>query len=201
MNASSGTMKKVKTFYGFIWKKPKEVYFENENGIQGERLHWYSNGNLFEKSEWLNGKLHGVLEYYHEDGILVLRQKWNNGVLENARTYHKNGKLASLAFYDIGHRLHGEFTTYDSEGNIDSVSTYNHNTPHGSFKRYYPNGQVKEETTFVNGYKQGPCISYHSDGTVKDTGNYFNDVYISDHCDNFSEYALYLKLKEKYEGK
>lgn len=55
---------------------------------------------LTEKGKFVNGKRHGLWQYYNRDGRIVKREKFRHGVFWWAIYYHPNGKVA----YSINRR-------------------------------------------------------------------------------------------------
>lgn len=57
----------------------KEKSYYMNGGLHGERLVYYYTGQLMEKSHWKNGNLHGKYLWYHDNGQLWKKSYWNNG--------------------------------------------------------------------------------------------------------------------------
>lgn len=106
----------------------------NKNGqLEGERLIYYANGQIAEKTLYKNGQLDGKAVWYSENAVLI---KENNYVLGE---------------------LHGEAIFYDKNGKLIIEGQYKRDKKHGVWK-YYEDGKLKEEKDFTvvskNPYKK-----------------------------------------------
>jgi antitoxin component YwqK of YwqJK toxin-antitoxin module len=95
-----------------------ETYNANGN-LEGEKVVFYPNGQVAEKSNYKNGKLEGVSKWYSEGGILL------------KDFLYKDGELHGLSKY------------YDADGRILAEGEYQHGRKHGIWK-YYEEGKLKE---------------------------------------------------------
>ena len=61
----------------------------NDKGEQhGPWEEYYSNGKLWYKENYVNGKLHGLHEKYYSNGNLDYKENYVNGKLHGLREYH-----------------------------------------------------------------------------------------------------------------
>lgn len=65
--------------------------------------------------------------------------------LIEAVLYHDNGEVAQMGTYNKKGVLHGDWISYDREGNIRSVGHYDNGTKVGTW-RFYSESQMKEVT-------------------------------------------------------
>lgn len=95
-----------------------ETYNSNGN-LEGEKIIFYPNGQIAEKSNYQEGKLEGDSKWYSEKGILL-----------KEFTYKNN-------------ELHGLSKYYDVDGLISAEGQYQNGRKHGVWN-YYEAGQLKE---------------------------------------------------------
>lgn len=102
--------------------------FQTKNG---KFIEWYDNGQKWREGQHINGKAEGIWkEFRHSDGMLSSKGHLLNNVKE------------------------GEWTDYDTLGNISAAYFYKEGKRDGSFKILNPNGTIKS-----NGlYEQGELI-------------------------------------------
>ena len=65
----------------------------NENGEKHGPWEYYSNGNLWYKENYINGKKHGICEDYYYKGQLSLKFNVINGKRYGLSEYYSYGKL------------------------------------------------------------------------------------------------------------
>ncbi|MEZ4803747.1 MAG: toxin-antitoxin system YwqK family antitoxin [Gelidibacter sp.] len=97
----------------------------NQNGIlEGEKLVYYENGKIAEKSIYINGQIDGISYWYSENGNILKEFTYKNG------------------------QLHGMAKYYDIDGKLLAEGLYRNDKKHGIWK-YYENGELKEEKDFT----------------------------------------------------
>jgi len=69
-----------------------------------------------------------------------------NGDVIEATLYHENGTVAQTGFYTQDNKLQGEWVSYDANGIITAVASYDRGEKVGTWKFY--NGNVMKEVTF-----------------------------------------------------
>jgi len=133
-------MMKGKLFVGkwtYYHNKTKGVMMTenfNDNGLlEGEKLVYYENGQVAEKSNYTNGLIDGVSYWYSQNGKILKELHYNRG------------------------ELHGDAKYYDNQGTLLAEGTYKNDKKHGIWK-YYENGKLVEEKDYTvrskNPYKQ-----------------------------------------------
>lgn len=95
-----------------------ETYNSNGN-LEGEKVIYYPNGQIAEKSNYTDGKLEGASQWYSEKGMLL------------KDFMYKNDELHGLSKY------------YDADGRISAEGQYQNGRKHGIWN-YYENGQLIE---------------------------------------------------------
>lgn len=94
--------------------------YYNDNGkLEGEKVVFYPNGQIAEKSNYKDGKLEGSSNWYSEKGLLL-----------------------KVFLYD-NDELHGMSKYYDANGIILAEGEYQRGRKHGLWK-YYEDGKLKE---------------------------------------------------------
>lgn len=95
-----------------------------KNGIlHGEKMTYYPNGQLTEKSFYSNGKLQGEQLLYADSGVLLKKLHYKNGELEGPAKF------------------------YNAAGELIIEGSYKNNRHSGTWK-YYENGKLKEEKVY-----------------------------------------------------
>jgi len=69
------------------------------------------------------------------------------------------------AQYNSG-RLHGVFTSYHDNGNVETKAEYKKGKLNGYHAKYNKYGSLMEEGFFDMGREHGDCKSYHEDGQL-----------------------------------
>ena len=124
-------MMKDKLFIGkwiYYQNKSKGILMtENYNPqgvLEGEKLVYYENGQLAEKSIYVNGAIDGISMWYSEKGLVVKEFSYNKG------------------------ELHGMSKYYDKDGKLLAEGLYRNDKKHGIWK-YYENGEFTEEKDYT----------------------------------------------------
>ena len=71
----------------------------------------------------------------------------NNGLIE-ATLFHQNGIVAQTGFYTEENKLHGEWVSYDGQGNKTAIANYNEGEKVGTWNFYQ--GSIQKEVTYVD---------------------------------------------------
>ena len=130
-------MMKDKIFIGkwvYYQNKDKGILstenYDDKGILQGEKTVYYENGQIAEKSIYVNGEIDGT-------------SMW----------YSPNGKVLKEFTYRTG-ELHGIAKYYDIKGVMLAEGIYRNDKKHGIWK-YYENGEFKEEKDFTS-YSKNP---------------------------------------------
>lgn len=103
----------------------------NGTPFNGYATKYHYNGQLVEKTGFLNGKREGPALKWHEDGTLASK-----------KNYAEN-------------RLEGMAHTWWPNGQLSSESHYENRVRQGEQKRWYPNGQLARIMNFNHGKEEG----------------------------------------------
>lgn len=90
----------------------------NDNHIAIDLLHWYPNGQLMERSHWIDGQLNGLAERYFDTGQLRSRGRSRDGLPHgDFEAYYQNGQLERRGQFDEGRPV-GEWRYYREDGTV-----------------------------------------------------------------------------------
>jgi len=161
----------------------KEIYreiYDNEFSVikrigkipDGMVWAYYPSGEIAEKSNYKNGKLHGVYKRYYKDGTLSSEASYKDGRSHGSyKSYNKNGKLSSESNYK-DNEFHGIHKNYYDNGVLRSESNYIHGKLDGLSKKYYENGVLETESHNKDGNPIGTLKWYFPNGKIQ-LENYF----------------------------
>ena len=148
---------------GIFFKKFSDVPFDGEviggrhkgfiqNGKkEGSWLTYFENGQLKEKSNFIEGAKDGLEVRYFKNGILSANINFKNGIRDGSWiTYYTNGQL----YY---------------EGN------YKNGERDGSWVFYFDNGQLMSKGEYEKGLREGAWVRYWQWGPLKNKGEYSKD--------------------------
>lgn len=121
--ADSIRHKEFKDFYN-SGELRKEGYFLSINSLDdsktvfdGEICSYFRNGNISEKSHYLNGQLHGEYICYKDDGKLKTHAFYRAGELSGTyKTLNEDGSYR-IVEYDAGKPIHDYYLLSDNDGN------------------------------------------------------------------------------------
>ncbi len=91
------------------------IEYYNSNGqLDGERIVYYDNGEIAEKTFYENGKLHGKALNYSLKGVLLKFLLYHNGELHGeAKFYNPKGELIVKGIYKDG-KKHGVWSYFEN---------------------------------------------------------------------------------------
>lgn len=70
------------------------------NDFNGIYKKWYDDGQIYEKCNYINGKIHGLYEKRYANEQLKKKGNYVNGILEGLyETWHENGQLKTKCNY------------------------------------------------------------------------------------------------------
>lgn len=104
--------------------------YNDKGELNGEKLVYYENGKLAEKSNFIKGKQEGLSTWYSESGIILKEFLYEND------------------------ELHGMSKYYDISGKLIAEGAYKRGQKHGIWK-YYTDGKLTDEKDFsqINNHK------------------------------------------------
>jgi len=99
-------------------------YYNDKGVLEGEKLVYYENGQMAEKSIYVNGEIDGISTWYSENGKVLKEFTYKNGL------------------------LHGMAKYYDKDGVMLAEGVYKNDKKHGIWK-YFENGKLSEEKDYT----------------------------------------------------
>ena len=116
--------------------KYQDIYFHKDGGYQVEHLKnlerhgiaesYYPNGNMHYKRKFINGKIEGFDKYFYEDGS------------------------KSLVCFKLNGLLHGNYVSYQKDGNFLERSNYENGYVSGPFiKNHRGSNEVKYRGSYI----------------------------------------------------
>jgi antitoxin component YwqK of YwqJK toxin-antitoxin module len=113
------------TYYHNKTKAVMSLEAYNDKGeLHGEKVVYYSNGQIAEKSNFVNGKLEGTSTMYSESGVVLKVFLYEND------------------------ELHGNSKYFNSDAQLIAEGAYKRNKKDGIWK-YYTDGEFKEQKDFT----------------------------------------------------
>lgn len=124
---------------------------------------FYPNGNLMEKREIKNGKVHGCWKRYYEDGVLGYETNHIESKLNGKSiSYFNDGEIMEESYYKNG-KCESEIS-YHKNGNIKSEKNFLNGKENGHIKIYYETGILWYNAEYKNGLQDGKIVSYDEKG-------------------------------------
>lgn len=80
--------------------KPEYESNNTNNLLNGDRVEYYANGNIYKKERFLNGNFEGIQQYFKEDGKPWLTTEYKNDELHGNVLIYNEGKLITTKKYD-----------------------------------------------------------------------------------------------------
>ena len=103
---------------------------------------YFANGQLEYEAEFYNGKLDGVIRVWNEDGILKSKSEYSNGKAHGIwKQYHVNGKISYSTTYQYGEKNGSEKWFYKN-GALKSEQEFNNGMAISKIARFTDNGQL-----------------------------------------------------------
>lgn len=139
-----------------------EQYQINQDSLKnGTSKVFDDEGDLFELSNYVAGKLEGKRTLYYKDDSVDTEENYVNDILVGEyKQYYKNGNLMQTGSYTAG-VLAGEVISYFEDGTIRESATFENNIENGPFTEYHENGKKQWEGTYRNGDNEyGLLVEY-----------------------------------------
>lgn len=165
---------------------------------QGPWKEFYPNGKVKWEGGFVDGEQQGIFKDYDAQGGLRDMTKFDNGVkdeqatqaqlLDIKRTYHANGKVASLGSYSRAGKKEGLFRDFNDKGEATTARIYagdqlisegsvnDVGAMEGEWTEYYATGEKRASGTYGSGRKEGDWTFFHRTGVVEQKGKYQNGL-------------------------
>jgi len=158
----------------YIEKTEKGITYYKGVPYTGILLEYHENGQLLQKSKFIEGKLNGSSEMYYENGQLLGRETYKNGILNgSSEMYYKNGQLLIKGNFVDG-KPNDLVEMYQENGQLSAIGTYKNGKLNGSSEMYYENGQILYKGIYEDGKLNGLSVIYYENGQLQLKGNFKN---------------------------
>ncbi len=149
------------------------------NKVVGVHKIYYPNGIIKQIQIIKDGKINGFDSLFHDNGQIkrVFISKDNNIIDQKCIRWHNNGRKEFECQYKNG-KLNGDFTWFDSSGNIQEKGIYINGSIEGNKIVYNTNGKKYMEMLYKNGKRKGLFKMFHSNGKVATTGYMYGDKFL-----------------------
>jgi len=154
-------------------------------------------GTVIERFEILEDSTkHGLYEAFFDNGDIQEKSTYMNGALDGTRTiYHSNGNVEVEENY-VKDVMEGSFKAFHENGKLNIEVPYKNGQMNGTLKRYYDTGSLQEEVAMVGGMENGPFKEYFANGKVEWEGNYIDGDNEEGLLTQFSEDGSTIKKME-----
>ena len=165
---------------------------------QGPWKEFHPNGKVRTEGTYVDDRLQGIFKEYDALGNLKDLVKYDAGVVdakaqetltvEIKRTFHPNGKVASLGSYSKSGKREGLFKEFSLDGTVSSAKIYQGDqlisqglvndigAMEGPWVEYFATGEKRAEGSYKEGKKDGEWNFYHRSGKVEQKGKYLNGL-------------------------
>jgi antitoxin component YwqK of YwqJK toxin-antitoxin module len=165
---------------------------------QGPWKEFHANGKVMWEGNFVDDRRQGLFKEYDTQGSLKELVKYDAGVVDTKaqqammldikKTYHPNGKVASMGSYSKSGAREGLFREFDTDGNSTSASIYrgdqlvSHGPVNemggleGEWTEYYVTGEKRAQGSYKEGKKDGEWTFFHRDASVEQKGKYLNGL-------------------------
>lgn len=128
---------------------------------QGMRIAYSVDGQVLERTPYVDGKKHGLaLSYYSDTGNIRSEHNYKDNLVEGeGREYYANGQLRQVANYHNG-ELHGDFKAYYSTGQLYIHDYFVNGLQSGVYRKYNPQGQLIFMQHMKEGLRHGVSVFY-----------------------------------------
>ena len=182
------------------FKDQPEIFFPQKHGLEEK---WYSDGQLRERTNWVDGRLFGLSEEWYENGKPRLKtiyqgeniyspepmERWDmDGVLLEKRTVFPDGKFIYEEWYENGKPKSRKEKLATPEGYVD----------HGKDEEWRQDGTYYI-TERLYGKWHGINAKYDKNGNLINLTNFQDNMYhgISTNGTDFEYYLHDKKVTEK----
>ena len=177
-------IKSFKEYYNNVLVK--ECHYDDKGELNGL---FYENGIHHEKFHYLNGKIVGLYQYWHDNGQLAVQCTFNKkGYREGLhQTWYKDGQMHEQFIFNKKGSLKGSYKRWYENGQLREQYSYNEKgIREGLSQTWYENGQLAEQSTHnENGEREGLSQSWYDNGQLASEIQYHNGV-LHGHYTSFS---------------
>ncbi|MCF7851802.1 MAG: toxin-antitoxin system YwqK family antitoxin [Simkaniaceae bacterium] len=165
----------------------REIKHFNKGLAVGTHYTYHDNGQQKAKTEFKDGKMHGICQIFSSKGEKIGEGKYIEGdpVGKHYRM-HENKQMAYLAEFDQEGQLLKPIVEYNEKGQLIARYTMTKdNLRDGSFQTWYDDGALQNDYVYQQGQFEGVQREYFSNGQLKREAYYQNNKKNG----HFTEYA------------
>lgn len=142
---------------------------------------YYTDG--FMKSEcekFYFKKQNRICTLWYPNGVKEAEIHYIDSILHGKFTsWYTNGNLQMIGYYDRG-KKDGVYERFDSNGNKIKDGHFFSDKPNGTWIGYYDDGSIKEKYNYEKGILDGIVEGYYNNGKIKIKGQYENDLKVGE---------------------
>ena len=151
-------------YYGSTWEGVIHYFYyldgEGNQVTHGRYETFFTNGQLWEEVEYVDGKREGTYRSYYQTGELHTTSEYVDGKRTGtAYEYYENGQINHETPYE-NDLLNGTSRFYYDDGQLWTESSYVNGVKEGAVRQYYPNGLLYFEYFMKDGLKNGRYRSW-----------------------------------------
>lgn len=165
--------------------------------INSEGTLLYPNGQIRLKYNYLNGKTHGIFEWYYINGQLSSKGEYFDNEPNGYWVYYdEQGNKTSEGNYFYGDKI-GKWYKYSDTGIILSEANYKQGLIYGEYKTFNQDGSKKYEANYENGVENGKVYFYSEKGDLQLVRFYnYGELLGYTYLDNKNELLPMIELKK-----
>ena len=180
------------------WNEDYTSLFLVNNSVQpftGKSKCYYSNGELSDEVNFIDGKMQGKWIYWHENGRKNSEENYRDGKLNgSSKSWNMNGNLIRDKNYKDGNP-NGKWTFWHRNGQIEKIENYKDGEIHGNLTIWYANGQIQSDGNYIDGKKDGKWINWNQKGQITSekhikNGNIISETRYEYHYSNGSKKSV-----------
>lgn len=146
----------------------------------GKTYCYYESGKINLELNFLDGKLDGIQNIFHEVGPLYGNPKENitykNGVVNGPRErFYENHELELRENY-LDNKLDGLSIYWDTNGIKKAEINYSKGLMNGYLRRWYNEYQMQIEINYLDGKENGMETTWYPNGNVKSQNSFRNGL-------------------------
>lgn len=180
-----------------LLRKREEINRLDAMGMrQGPWKEFHPNGKVKWEGSFVDDRQQGIFKEYDPQGNLKEMVKYDQGQVDTKaqetltvdikRTFHPNGKVASIGSYSRSGKKEGLFKEFAPDGSISKARIYmgdqlvseglvnDVGALEGPWTEYYATGEKRAEGAYKEGKRDGDWVFYHRSGQVEQRGRYAN---------------------------
>lgn len=139
-------------FYDSKGNKSSEGFYDKEGNRQGKHLSYFTNGKLFEESNYKDGNLDGPYTQYYPNGKVFLTTSYKNGTEDGYnKSVYLNGKTKTEGWVVNGEKQQN-WITYNPMGDLYKNEYYVNGSPYGYTDYFYPGNIPDYSINYMNGW-------------------------------------------------